>query len=75
LNQLTLAFQKMLWPRRVTLEQRIMVFSSPHPCLLPLEKEKLSQLFAVHPRLDWWMRMKQTDDFKRKNPRLVERAG
>ena len=31
---------------------------------------KRSQRFGIHPRLDWWMRIKQPDDSKGKNPRL-----
>jgi len=28
------------------------------------EKENRSQSFGLHPRLDWWMRIKQPDDSK-----------
>jgi hypothetical protein len=41
----------------------------PQPGLLPLEKVKRSQRLGIHPRLDWWMRIKQPDEFKRKNAR------
>ncbi len=30
----------------------------------PLEKVKRSQCFGIYPRLDWWMCIKQPDDFK-----------
>ncbi len=45
------------------------------PAFSPKEKVKRSQRFGIHPRLDWWMRIKQPDDFKGKNPRLGERVG
>ena len=50
-----------------------MVLARPHPSLLPLEKVKRSQRFGIYPRLDWWMRIKESDDSDGKT--LAKRSG
>jgi len=35
-----------------------------NPTFSPWKKVKRSQRFGIHPRLDWWMRIKQPDDSK-----------